>query len=425
MSLFEGALKQLDKVSKKCGILQEVYKILSVPQEIQIISIPVRRDNGTLSIFQGYRVHYNNALGPTKGGIRFHPTVTMNEVTALAFWMTFKCATVELPFGGAKGGVRVDPKELSLMEIERLSRGYMAKMSDFLGPNTDIPAPDVYTNEMVMGWMMDEYSKITRQITPSVITGKPILLGGSLGRNDATGRGGYYCIKQLEKEKGWNPREIKVAIQGFGNAGQNCALLLNNDGYKVVAVSDSKGAMYREEGFDIPSLIQVKNKTKQLRAVYCEGTVCDSVEAESLTNEELLSLEVDILIPCALENQITEKNMKEVEASYIVELANGPIDYEADEYLNEKGVTIIPDILANSGGVIVSYLEWVQNRLGEYFSEQEIQEKLRNRIESSYKKCRQIQEKNQVSLREATYMRSLYRLSEAITAKGTEVDFCI
>lgn len=424
-SLFEGALQQLKKICRRCSIPSEVYEVLSSPQASQSISIPVRRDNGQLRIFKGYRVHYNNALGPTKGGIRFHPQVTLDEVVALAFWMTFKCAAVELPFGGAKGGVTVDPKELSLMEVERLSRGYMQRMSDFVGPNKDIPAPDVYTNEMIIGWMMDEYSQINRESIPSVITGKPTLLGGSQGRHDATGRGGYYCIKQLEKERGWNPQEIKVAIQGFGNAGQSCARLLSQDGYRIVAISDSKGAIYREEGFDIPSLIQVKNQTQKLRAVYCSGTVCDTVEAQVISNRELLALPVDLLIPSALENQITKDNMKEVGASVVLELANGPIDYHADEYLEKKNVFIIPDILANAGGVIVSYFEWVQNRSGEYWQESVVHEKLKNRIDRVYKECRKLQESEGVSLREAVYIKALNRLSQAITAKGTEVDFCL
>ncbi len=298
-SIFNDAVKHLDVAAKYAAIDPEALERLKFPRTTLEVSIPVRMDDGTLKVFTGYRVRHDSTRGPTKGGIRFHPNVSLDEVKALAFWMTFKCAVVGIPYGGAKGGIIVDPKTLSKLEIERLSRGYIEMTADFIGPDTDIPAPDVYTNSMIMGWMMDEYSKIKRQHTPAVITGKPIPLGGSLGREDATGRGAYYCIKELEKVREWNPKEMTVAVQGFGNAGQHVAALLHKDGYNIVAVSDSQGGVYRKEGFDIPSLIHAKNETKRVKAVYCENTVCEEVEAKHITNEELLELDVDILIPAA------------------------------------------------------------------------------------------------------------------------------
>jgi glutamate dehydrogenase (NADP+) len=273
---------------------------------------------------------------------------------------------VGIPYGGAKGGVTVNPKELSRLELERLSRGFIRQMADFIGPDTDIPAPDVYTNSMIMGWMMDEYSKIRRKHTPAVITGKPIPLGGSVGRDDATGRGGYYCIKELEARRKWKPRETSVAVQGFGDVGQAVARLLHQDGYRVVAVSDSRGAIHRPEGFDVPSLIHFKNESRQLKAVYCDEALCEAIDAVRISNEELLELDVDILIPAAMENQITAENVDRIKAPVVVELANGPTTSQADAVLVEKGVLVVPDILANAGGVTVSYFEWTQNKQGFY-----------------------------------------------------------
>ena len=308
--IFDDALKRLDRAAELSSIGEEALEKLRYPRAIMQVSIPVRMDNGRTKVFEAYRVRYDDTRGPTKGGIRFHPDVNLSEIKALAFWMTCKCAVVGIPYGGAKGGVIVNPKELSRLELERLSRGFVQQMADFIGPETDIPAPDVYTNAMIMGWMMDEYSKIKRQRTPAVITGKPIPLGGSLGRDEATGRGAYYCIKELAHRRSLQATDTTIAVQGFGNAGQHVARLLHADGYQIVAVSDSKGGTYREEGFDIPSLIYQKNNTRQLKAVYCEGTVCNLVEAKTITNAELLELDVDILIPAALENAITAKRVR-------------------------------------------------------------------------------------------------------------------
>jgi len=418
-TIFDDAIRRLDDAFEYANIDHEALNKLKHPKAIMQVSIPVRMDDGTQKIFTGYRVRHNDTRGPGKGGIRFHPTVHMNEVKALALWMTCKCAVVGIPFGGAKGGIVVNPKELSRMELERLSRGFIRQIADFIGPEIDIPAPDVYTNAMIMGWMMDEYSKIRRQRTPAVITGKPIPLGGSLGRDDATGRGGYYCIKELETRRNWNPGETTVAVQGFGNLGQHIARLLHADGYRVVAVSDSQGAIYKPEGFDIPSLIYVKNESRRLEAVYCQGTVVEAVEAQQITNEELLELDVDILIPAALENVITAENAGRIKAEVIIEGANGPTTADADRVLYGNDQLVVPDILANAGGVTVSYFEWVQNRAGYYWTEEEVQSKMQTIIAREFGSIYQLMQEKEIDMRTAAYVVALNRIGAAIEAKGT------
>jgi len=420
---FDDALSRLDRAAQYTQVEAETLQRLKHAQAILEVSIPVRMDDGSLRTFTGYRVRYNTARGPAKGGIRFHPDVDMDEVKALALWMALKCAVVGIPYGGAKGGVSVNPKELSRMELERLSRGFMSKIAGFIGPDVDIPAPDVYTNPMIMGWMMDEYSKIVGHYSPAVITGKPIALGGSLGRGDATGRGAYYCIKELERKRGWNPSEIRVAIQGFGNAGQHFAQLLHRDGYKIVAVSDSKGGIYSEQGFDVPSLIRAKNESQVVQAVYCEGSVCETVPAHQITNEELLALDVDILAPSALENVITLKNAADIKAPIVVELANGPVTSEADAILNTNGIMVIPDILANAGGVTVSYFEWVQNRAGYYWTETEVHQRLQEIMIRSFNAVHELMLENSIAMRTAAYAVAIARLGDAIAAHGTQSYF--
>ncbi|MFV1964205.1 MAG: Glu/Leu/Phe/Val dehydrogenase [Pirellulaceae bacterium] len=418
-SIFDDAIGRLDAAIRFSDIDQEAVDKLKHTKQVLEVSIPVRMDDGSLRIFTGYRVRHNDTRGPTKGGIRFHPQVNLAEVKALAFWMTFKCAVVGLPYGGGKGGVIVNPKDLSHLELERLSRGYIERIADFIGPETDIPAPDVYTNAMIMGWMMHEYSKIRRQRTPAVITGKPIPLGGSLGRDDATGRGGYYCIKELEQRRGWEPGDIRVAIQGFGNAGQHAARLLHADGYRIVAVSDSRGGIYKQEGFDIPSLIRVKNESRRLKAVYCQGSVCEAVEADAISNEQLLELDVDLLIPAALENQITAENAERVQAPVIVELANGPTTSEGDEILKNKGTLVVPDILANAGGVTVSYFEWVQNKSGYYWKLKDVQKRLHEIMSREFNLIHKLMTTRQCDMRTAAYVVALDRIGEAIASQGT------
>jgi glutamate dehydrogenase (NADP+) len=421
--IFEDAIGRLDHALKHADIGPEAIERLKRPIAILQVSVPVRMDDGSLRIFEGYRVRHDATRGPTKGGIRYHPQVNLSEVKALALWMTCKCAVVGIPYGGAKGGIIVNPKELTHMELERLSRSFIDQIADFIGPEIDIPAPDVYTNARIMGWMMDEYSKIRRRYTPDVITGKPIPLGGSLGRDDATGRGAYLCIKELEKRRGWDPKAIRVAVQGFGNAGQHVSRLLHADGYRIVAVSDSRGGIHRDEGFDVPSLIYQKSETRRLQAVYCDGAVCEMVKADTVSNEELLELDVDVLIPAALENQITAENVDRVRAPVVVEVANGPTTSEADDVLNGKGTLVVPDILANAGGVTVSYFEWVQNRQGLQWTIDEVHRRLAEIMVREFNAIHDLMEAKEIDMRTAAYAHALGRIGQAIESQGTSEYF--
>lgn len=418
--IFDDAISRLDVAFQHAEIDPESLEKLKHPKAMLEVSIPVRMDDGSLRVFTGYRVRHDDTRGPTKGGIRYHPSVNMSEVKALAFWMTCKCAVVGLPYGGAKGGIRVNPKDLSHLELERLSRGFIEQIADFIGPETDVPAPDVYTNAMIMGWMMDEYSKIVRKRTPAVITGKPIPLGGSLGRDEATGRGAYYCIKEIEAQRKWKNGDIRVAVQGFGNAAQHVALPLHKDGYRIVAVSDSHGGIYSGDGFDVPSLVQIKEQTRQVKAVYCDGALCKEVPAKAISNEELLELDVDILIPAALENQITEKNAEAVRAPVIVEVANGPTTSGADKVLDRKRALVVPDILANAGGVTVSYFEWVQNRGGYYWPLEEVREKLHAIMSREFRNVDAIRAEKEIDMRTAAYVHALNRMNAGIASLGTQ-----
>ena len=422
-NVFADALSYLQAAQPYTELSAEIIERLKHPRSALEVSVPVRMDNGSLKIFTGYRVQHNNSRGPTKGGIRFHPQVSLSEVKALAFWMTFKCALVDIPFGGGKGGVVVDPKQLSQLEIERLSRSYISQIADFIGPNVDIPAPDVYTNAMIMGWMMDEYSKIKRQHSPAVITGKPPALGGSAGRDDATARGGFYCLEELASRREMQPKHTRVAIQGFGNAGQHIAQLLHDAGYRIVAISDSKGGIYCKAGFDIPSIIHMKNKTQRVEAVYCTESVCEAIDAEQITNQQLLELDVDVLIPAALENVITTENASNIKAKIILELANGPIQSSANAVLNQNHCTVIPDILANAGGVTVSYFEWVQNRNGYYWSATEVRQKLKTIMLDAFNATYQLMQQHNIDMRTAAYVKALNTLGEALSAQGTQSHF--
>lgn len=416
---FDDAVTRLKRIGDAIQCSQQVLNTLSHAQAMMHVNVEVRMDDGHVQYFPGYRCQHNNVLGPTKGGIRFHPEVDSEEVQALALWMTLKCAVVDIPFGGAKGGVSVDPKTLSPFELERLSRAYVRSMADFIGPERDIPAPDVYTNALIMGWMMDEYEKITRVKNPGVITGKPLALGGSIGRDDATGRGAYLCIKELEKRDNLDPQQTTVAVQGFGNGGYHVARLLANDGYKVVAVSDSKGAIYRQEGLNVDSVYQQKQEHKELKAVYCEGSVCESQDYDTLSNEELLHCDVDILIPAALGGVITAENAEQVKARYIVEIANGPVTSDADSILKQQGVIVIPDILANAGGVTVSYFEWVQNRCGYQWSRERVEQELEQVMRRAFARANEQVQCQELDFRDAVYAVALKRLSDGIEAHGT------
>ena len=421
--LFDDAIQRLDAAFPLAQISEETLEKLRHPKAILEVSIPVRMDDGSLRVFTGYRVQHDDTRGPTKGGIRYHPDVDLSEVKALAFWMTCKCAAVDLPFGGAKGGIIVNPKELSRMELERLSRGFIKEIADFIGPDTDIPAPDVYTNATIMGWMMDEYSAIVRRRTPAVITGKPIPLGGSLGRDEATGRGTYHCLKQLEKKRGWTPNKIRIAVQGFGNVGQSFARLAHQDGYRVVAVSDSKGGIHADDGFDVDSLVHQKNQTRRLSGVYCDGSVCHLVPHQIITNEELLELDVDVLVPAALENQITAANADAIRAKIILEAANGPTTPEADKRLVSRNILVVPDILANAGGVTVSYFEWVQNRSGLYWTLDEVNRRLEEKMTHEFDTIYDKMDSLKTDMRTAAYAHALNRMGQAVEAGGTREYF--
>jgi glutamate dehydrogenase (NADP+) len=422
-SLLSDANQRLEKALRYVSIHEDAVERLKYPKSSLTVSIPVRMDNGSLRVFQGYRVRYDDSRGPAKGGVRFHPGVTLDEVQSLAFWMTFKCAVLNLPFGGAKGGITLNPKELSKFELERLSRGYVDAIADFIGPDVDIPAPDVYTNPMIMGWMMDQYSIIRRQITPGVVTGKPISMGGSLGRETATAMGAFFVIQTVMPKLNRLPKNTTVAVQGFGNAGSVIAELLFRAGYKVVAVSDSQGGVYSPQGLDIPSIRQVKESTRGIKAVYCKRSVCSDVEHTIVTNAELLELEVDFLIPAALENQITAENADRIRAPYIFEVANGPITSAADAILGAKGIQVFPDILVNAGGVTVSYFEWVQNRSGYYWTLEEVNQRLQEKITRETELIWAIAQEMSCDLRTAAYVHALKRMGNAIEAKGTREDY--
>ena len=397
---FENAMEQLDKVAKLRNFGDEFITRLRQPDRDIRISIPVKMDDGSVKIFEGYRVEYNNALGPYKGGIRYHQDTEINEVKALAFWMAIKCAVAGIPMGGGKGGVTVNPKDLSKGELERLSRGWIQKLSDILGPKKDVPAPDVNTTPEIMAWMADEYAKLTGDKTGAVITGKPLEQGGSEGRGTATAQGGFYVFKALQKELAL-PEKCKVVIQGFGNAGMYAALIWHNAGHSVMAVSDSKGGIYNPNGLDIEKLITYKKDT---------GSLSGFPESTNITNGELLTLECDLLIPAAFENQITEENANDVKAKVILELANGPTTPQADEILFNKGINIIPDVLANSGGVTVSCFEWEQNLKGEHWSEKEVFDKLEPMLAEASKKIYTLAKESKTDLRRGAFILALERI---------------
>ena len=417
-SLLSDANKRLEKALKHVDISEDAIARLEHPKTSLSVSIPVRMDDGSLKVFSGYRVRYDDTRGAGKGGVRYHPGVSLDEVQSLAFWMTFKCALLDLPFGGAKGGITVNPKELSKAELERLSRGYIDAIADAIGVDIDILAPDVYTNAVIMGWMMDQYSTIQRQLCWGVVTGKPLALGGSKGRDTATAMGAFTVIKAMLSKFELSPAETTVAIQGFGNAGSILAGFLDRAGYKIVAVSDSKGGIYAPQGLDIASVSEHKNQSREMKAVYCRDTVCSIVEHEVISNDKLLALDVDVLIPAALENQITAKNASDIKAKYIFEVANGPINSDADKTLAERGTYVFPDILVNAGGVTVSYFEWVQNRSGWYWTLDEVNQRLQAKMQESAEQVWQISQEQRIDLRTAAYVRALKRLGTALDAKG-------
>jgi len=488
---FESAMVQLKKAGEKLNTedrkptfvkttagkqKKEIYKnlmLLEQPQRIVNVTIPVKMDNGEWKIFQGYRVQFNNFLGAYKGGIRFHPNVSLDEVKALSFWMTMKCAVADLPLGGSKGGIIVDPKTLSPGELERLSRGYARAIADVIGPDIDVPAPDVNTNGIIMGYMVDEFikvkraavanenfdpSSVARAVSPSgrvaksseagqnfigslrdpdhflrsTFTGKLIKDGGSEGREEATGQGGLYVLqamlaKQRSEVRGQKserktvagrqtsqPR-LTAAVQGFGNVGYNVARLLKDAGFTIVAVSDSKGGIYVPEGLDPKQTLECKKKTGMLAGCYCDGSVCDVKRGKKITNDELLTLPVDILVPSALENVITKENAPKIEAKLVLEMANGPTTPEADDILYKRGIPVVPDVLSNSGGVTVSCFEWMQNRKGEHWSKEEVNRKLKKKMEDAVDAIWETSIKLKTDLRTAAFVVAIGRVLEKRT----------
>ena len=403
------AQKQLDAAAKIMNLDPSAHAILRNPLRTLEVSIPVKMDDGSTKVFTGFRVQYNDARGPTKGGIRFHPAETIDTVKALAAWMTWKCAVVGIPYGGAKGGVICDPHTLSVDELERLSRGYIRAIAQFIGPEKDIPAPDVYTNPQIMAWMMDEFSKIKQYNVPGVITGKPVIVGGSEGRWNATAMGTLYAIQEATRKLGINLKGARAVVQGYGNAGAFAATLLKGAGAKIIAVSDSKGGIVSERGFDPHAALSHKEKT---------GSVIGLHETEKITNEDLLELECDILVPCAIENVITEKNAERIKAKIIAEAANGPTTPEADKILHKKGVFVIPDFLCNSGGVTVSYFEWVQNVTGYYWSSEEVYDKLNKIMVGAFNDVYDAHKREDVDMRTAAYIVAVKKVADAMKTRG-------
>ena len=419
MSFFENTQKVIAEAAKIMKLDKDAEAVLSRPKRIMEVSIPVRMDNGRIEVFSGFRVQHNDSAGPYKGGIRFHPQVNMDEVKALATLMSLKCAVVGIPLGGAKGGIQIDPKKLSKAELERLTRAYVRLIEPIIGPHTDVPAPDVNTDSQIMAWFADEYSMLQGRNDIGVVTGKPVPFGGSKGRSDATSQGGAYILHELMMQEGLEARKTSVAIQGYGNAGSFMAEILYRDGYKIVAVSDSKGGVYCEDGLDPAAVMECKIKHGSV--MECKGDTCalsKDDKIKKVTNEELLELPVDVLVLAALENQVTKDNAHKVKAKIIIELANGPIAPEADEILAHKKVIVVPDILANAGGVTVSYFEMVQNGEKFYWEREEVKDRLQKVMVRAWKKVLEMKEKYNCTYRQAALIKGLARIREILALRG-------
>jgi glutamate dehydrogenase (NAD(P)+) len=406
---FEAMMSRFDKAAELLDLEPGIYKVLRHPEKQIITSIPVMLDNGEVEVFTGIRVLYNTSRGPAKGGIRFDLNVSLDEVTALAAWMTWKCAVVNIPFGGAKGGVICDPLNMSVSELERLTRRYTASIISTLGPDSDVPAPDVNTNERMMAWIMDTYSMRVGHTVTAVVTGKPVEMGGSLGRREATGRGAMICTKEALAHLGMDIKGATVAVQGFGNVGSIGAQLMQKEGCKIIAISDRTGAFVNRKGIDVDDAIAYVREHKTL-----EGYA----KADPISNDELLTLDVDVLFPAALENVITSKNASQIKAKIICEGANGPTTAAADSILDEKGIFVIPDILANAGGVTVSYFEWVQDRGGYFWTEQTVNDRLREIMVNSFRAVLELSKQHKVNMRTAAYMLSISRVATVHRLRG-------
>jgi len=408
MNQFENAQIQLEKAVKAGGLEEHDVDFLKIPKRAVHVSFPVKLDNGKIKFFQGFRIMYNDTRGPAKGGIRFHPQVDEHEVKALSFWMTIKNAVVDIPLGGGKGGVIINPKEYSKAELERVSRAFIRAIYKFVGPNQDVPAPDVYTTPQIMSWMLDEYEIITGTHAPGFITGKPLELGGSQARGYSTAMGGAYVLKEVAELFDYDPVQTSVVVQGFGNAGMHMARILSTWNYKIIAISDSSVALHDERGINIEKAIAYKEKNKTLKGF----------GPKEITNDELLVLKTDILVPAALEAVITKENANSIQAKVIVELANGPITPDADEILEKNAVVVIPDVLANAGGVTVSYFEWVQNNQGYYWTEEEVLEKLEKKMVQSFKNIHEIVKEKNTSYRAAAFILAVQGLVAANKLRG-------
>ena len=408
-SAWETALAQLDEAAELMGLAPGVHEILRAPKRSLSVSVPFRLDDGSTRVCQGYRVHHNVTRGPAKGGLRYHPSVDLDEVKALAMWMTWKCAVAQIPFGGAKGGVAVDPKALSRSELERMTRRYASEILPFIGPERDIPAPDMNTNEEIMSWIMDTYSMNQGYSVPGVVTGKPVSIGGSRGRGGATSRGVMYTIFSTLKSLGIGIEEVSVAIQGYGKVGGFAAQLLHDAGCRVVAVSDVDGGLYRDRGLD-PEAINRHKKGG--------GRVAGFPGAEPVTNEELLEIDCDVLVPAAVEGVISVKNADKVRARVVCEAANGPITFEGDKVLSDRGIFVVPDILANSGGVTVSYFEWVQDIQAYFWSEEDVNDRLRQIMERAFAEVYQLSEDKGLTMRQAAHWIGVSRVAEAHLTRG-------
>lgn len=410
---YENVLKTVQSAADILGYSESDVEAIKYPERELKVAIPVSMDDGTTHVFEGYRIQHSTSRGPAKGGIRFHPAVNENEVKALAAWMTFKCAVVNIPYGGGKGGVVCDPSELSERELRAITRRFTAAIAPLIGPEQDIPAPDVGTNAAVMGWMMDTYSMLKGHCVHGVVTGKPIELGGALGRNEATGRGVMFTTKNILKKQNIPVKGTTVAIQGMGNVGSITAKLLDREGMKIVAVSDVSGGIYRSGGLDIPDILNylAQDRRHLLKDYQAEGI-------SRISNEQLLQLDVTVLVPAALENQINGSNAAQIRADIIVEAANGPISAEADPILSDKGITVVPDILANAGGVVVSYFEWVQNIQSVSWTESEVNEKLKNIMDPAFEAVWEIAEKEHTTLRTGAYLIAVKRVVEAKKARA-------
>jgi glutamate dehydrogenase (NAD(P)+) len=413
LSSVENAYHQFDAAAQLLNLSPNQIAMIKAPRRVVELNLPVPMDNGTIKNFQGFLVQHNIARGPAKGGIRFHPAVHVDEVKALAFWMTFKCAVVNIPMGGGKGAVLCDPKQLSIAELERLSRRYFSDIIELVGPDRDVPAPDVGTNPQIMAWFMDTYSMHMRDYTPAVVTGKPLEVGGSRGRVEATAAGIVHCLDAAIVHLGMDLKKSTIAIQGFGNVGSNAAKILHTRGAKIVAISDETGAYCNMKGIDIPAALAYLQEHRLLRGIE------KSMAVEKLKDaEELLELQVDILIPAALENQITADNASRIKAKIIAEGANGPVTTEADDILNRQGVFVIPDILCNAGGVTVSYFEWVQNRMGYYWMLDRIESELATIMSAAFKSVLETSKQYRCTLRVAAFVVAIRRVIQAAELRG-------